>query len=542
MARSKVVARVLDGDRLECTIQSAGGDVFTLTGNSTDVEPTVEGSLTQLSENRALRHNAWAFTQFTLKKVSLETEDEQRIAEKRARDHRAVATWIADVADDLADDGKVGWCSGCYARTTHLKSRLPAGHLRAYACSECGTPTLGCVAPGCMSMAVRSRGAVRMPQYCAEHRHDIPSFARANQTIRDPSDYGDLFSYDRRNLRRTTQVAGLAAAAIPGAGAAALFAAPAIGGAVGTLVGGYYGAAATSYGLAMLGGGSLASGGLGMAGGAAVITAIGGTVGCALGASVAHAYLREDESFAVEKLREGDGVPVVVCNGFLTENSHGWGEWEEIITRRYPDSPVYRILWGAKELKKLAAFVGAGAAKSVTAAGVKKAALKATKAAAIKLGPLNQVLMVGDLAKSPWHVARSRAEKTGVIVADLLARTEARSYVLVGHSLGARAMVVATKTLGTKPGGPRVQDVHLLGAAIGAKSEWATLTGAVDGAVLNYHSSNDKVLKILYRVAQGGQSAAGLNGFAWQASELRNVDVSAQVADHGEYISNVDLL
>ena len=349
MARSMAVARILDGDRLECRIQSAQGETLTLTGNSIDLDPTVEGSQAELTENLALRHNAWAFAQFTHLKVSLPTDDGQRIAEKRARAHRAVTVWIADVAGGLTDDGRVGWCSGCFARTTHLKARMPAGHLRAYVCDGCGTPTLGCVAPGCMNMAVRGHGAVRMPQYCAEHRHEIPGFAKANQKMGDLSDYEQFLDYDKPNLRRTTKVAGIAAATIPGVGALALFAAPAIGGAVGTLIGGYYGAAASSYGLALLGGGSLASGGLGMAGGTAVITAIGGTVGCALGASVANAYLQEDKSFAIEKLREGDGVPVVVCNGFLSENSQGWGEWEDMVTRRYPDSPVYRIQWGAKE-------------------------------------------------------------------------------------------------------------------------------------------------------------------------------------------------
>ena len=52
-----------------------------------------------------------------------------------------------------------------------------------------------------------------------------------------------------------------------------------MGGALGTLVGGYSGAAATSYGLALLGGGSLAAGGFGMAGGAAVVGVVGGGLG-----------------------------------------------------------------------------------------------------------------------------------------------------------------------------------------------------------------------------------------------------------------------
>ena len=98
-------------------------------------------------------------------------------------------------------------------------------------------------------------------------------------------------------------------------------------------------------------------------------------------------------------------------------------------------------------------------------------------------------------------------------MADLLARTNADSYVLLGHSLSVRAMVVAAQTLGTKPGGPRVEATHLLGVAIGAKSDWRTLIAAVDDAVYNYHSTNDDVLKYLYPAPEGGRAAAGLTGF-----------------------------
>ena len=134
---------------------------------------------------------------------------------------------------------------------------------------------------------------------------------------------------------------------------AAILAAPAIGGALGAYLGGYSGAAASSYGLAFLGGGSLATGGLGMAGGTAVVSVVGGGLGGVRGASVANAYLREDKSSHIEMLQGGQGVPVIVCNGFLSESGKGWGEWKKMVSGRYPDSPVYRVHWGAKELKDL---------------------------------------------------------------------------------------------------------------------------------------------------------------------------------------------
>ena len=541
MSKSVVVARLLDqGDRLHCQVVSPRDQKLTLTGSLTDVEPTVEGS-PELLDNRALLDNAWAFAKFTYQKVNLPSQEEQASAEKRAKAHRALAEWITDLADDVGDERKHGWCSACFAKGDHRKANRPVGELPAYLCSRCGAPTLPCAGPGCHNMAVRSRGRFGVPRYCAEHRHEIPGFAKANRKMGSLGDYEEFLKFDKANLSRTSKLAGFSLAAIALATPAAMFAAPAIGGAVGTLVGGYTGAAATSFGLALLGGGSLAAGGLGMAGGTLVVTALGGAVGGALGASVMNAYVREDKSFHIEMLRSGQGVPVVVCNGFLSESGRGWGEWRAIVNGRYPNSPVYRVHWGASELKQLGMFGGGGAMRAAGLAAIKEAAKKAAKAAAKKLGALAPALVAADLAKNPWHVAKNRADKTGVVLADLLARTEADSYVLVGHSLGARAMVVAAQTLGTKPGGPRVEAAHLLGAAIGAKSDWHTLTDAVSDAVYNYHSTNDNVLKYLYTAAQGGQTAAGLKGFTPSLAKLTNIDVSAQVKTHFDYHENVHL-
>jgi len=66
-------------------------------------------------------------------------------------------------------------------------------------------------------------------------------------------------------------------------------AAPAVGAWVGSTFLGWSGCAATSSGLALLGGGSLASGGLGMAGGTALISGVGAATGAAASGAVAKA-------------------------------------------------------------------------------------------------------------------------------------------------------------------------------------------------------------------------------------------------------------
>ena len=556
---------VVEGTRLKVEVVSDQGATLTLIGDLTDLEPAVEkGGV--LESNPALRSNMWAFAQTwfsartmsNIEALSLADPAEQKAALKRAEQYTKVtqkrseayattAQWIADVADDVSLlDVEQAWCSSCFFMNEHRKSNRPVGQFPVYVCQGCGSPTLSCVAVGCSNMAVRDRGAIRVPRFCAEHRHEISGFQKAQGTFGDLHDYEDFLRYEKPNLDVASKVAVGSVVALTFAVPLAFLAAPALGGAIGSLsmFGGLSGAAASSHGLALLGGGSLAVGGLGMAGGTAVITAVGGAVGGALGASISNAYLREDKSFRIELLRPGKGgVPVLVANGFLTDGEGDkWGGWKAIVDRRYPDSPVYRVRWGAKELKDFGVSGAGLIGKAGGATAAAAAAAAATKAGAKLLGgAVGPALIAADLALNPWHVAKNRADKTGVVVGDLLARTEAESYVLIGHSLGARVMTVAAETLGTKPGGPRIESAHLLGAAIGAKGNWDALTAAVDGLIYGYHSTHDNILKFVYRTAQAGETAAGLVGFTPVASKLQNVDVSDQVRTHFEYQDKVQL-
>ncbi|MFM8857789.1 MAG: DUF726 domain-containing protein, partial [Acidimicrobiia bacterium] len=295
MSKSMVVARLLEDGQLECRVRSNRGTELVLTGGPLDLEPRLEGAEV-LSQNRALVHNAWAFAKFTHDSVTLPTEKEQELAGKRAEGHRRVTRWTCNLADNLTSEARVGWCSVCFSESEHRKVDLPVGHLTAHLCANCGSATSGCVAPGCTNMAIRGRGPARVPRYCAEHRHDIPGFAKAADKIGTLDGYRALLEHDKRNLRRGTRLAGVGLTAVAGGAGLAWIGAEAIGGAIGTVVStytgaatAYTGAAATSYGLALLGGGSLAAGGLGVAGGTFVVAAFGGALGGALGASVANA-------------------------------------------------------------------------------------------------------------------------------------------------------------------------------------------------------------------------------------------------------------
>ncbi|NKZ93755.1 DUF726 domain-containing protein [Rhodococcus hoagii] len=126
--------------------------------------------------------------------------------------------------------------------------------------------------------------------------------------------------------------------------------------------------------------------------------------------------------------------------------------------------------------------------------------------AAKKLAPIAPALLVGDLAKNPWHTAVVRADRTGVALAGILARTKVEGYILVGHSLGARAMITAAETLGTSKDARRSRPCTS-SAPPRQEGRLRPLSEAVAGTVNNYYSTNDGVLKYMYAAAQAGSVA-----------------------------------
>lgn len=525
---------------MTCEVRSPLGHRLALSGTLEAIEPQIEGDDLMLA-NVALVHNAWAYAKNEKRYRIFKNEEKRASHRKQADAHAETARKIAALLDLLGTTVRQGWCSGCYTLSEHRKVDGGRASVRVYLCSTCGSPTLKCAAPQCSNMATRGFGPLRIPRFCAEHRHEVPSFSRAGDKVDALDDYAQLRIFDSRNLTRGSRLAaaGILAAGIVGTGG--LMAAPAVGGAVGTLVGSYTGAAASSYGLALLGFGSVASGGLGMVGGTYVVAAAGAALGTALGASITNAYISEDKSFHIEKFRDGTGTPVIIARGFMTEVDTNWRSAIEMVERRYPDSPIYRLHWGSKELNALAALFIKNVGAKQTVSAVAGVAAKASKAAAKKLGPVAPALLLADLAKNPWHTAMVRADRTGVALAGILARTKTDEYMLVGHSLGARAMITAAETLATSGDAPNVKTIHLLGAAEGKKGDWRPLSETVIDTVHNYYSSNDGVLKYAFKGANLGSVAVGLHGFTTKFGNIKDHDVSNKVKGHSEYFAKVRL-
>jgi len=449
-----------------------------------------------------------------------------------------LATTLAELMDTLSSDTEEGWCSRCLTKSTHRKSKSKS----LYVCENCGSATSHCTVPQCDNFAAAGLGLVALPTVCAEHLHQVPDFERLDHRIADLTQWRELREFKAANVGRAAKLAAAGVATLALGATGGLLAAPMVGGAVGTTFLGFSGAVAQNAGLAALGFGSLASGGLGMAGGSMVVAAAGGLLGSAYGVKALNSYIGEDDSFDIQCVRKGSGTPVLIARGFTTEKKLDWRTEVKAVEAAYPDSPIYLVTWGSKEMLELAGFLapGAGFAGGAVLKGMVK---HAGKKLAKKATPAGLALGIADLVKNPWTVAVNRANKTAMTLAAIIQRSNLESVVLVGHSLGGRVMLNLATALAGAAGTDnevRVEAVHLLGAAIGQDTTWDSAGEALSGVVHNYHSQNDRVLGYLYPAAMGGRKAIGFEGL--DASFAVNHDVSEAVKSHSAYYENVELI
>lgn len=316
-------------------------------------------------------------------------------------------------------------------------------------------------------------------------------------------------------------------------------AAPAIGGFVGTTFLGLSGAAATSGGLALFGGGSVAAGGLGMAGGKVVIASLFGVAGAALGAKKTAHRWGDLKEFQVEELTDDGSRIVLGISGFLSQHEDFQDHWRGL-REFYGPQHIHALRWESKALRDFGKIAGMGGASFFAnlagQEGAKKASKMAAGAIAYPLWALNAL----NIIDNPWSVARDRAEKAGLALADVLREQPwgQRPVTLVGFSLGTRVIVHALAALKEDEIAQRIDSVILLGGAIGAqRQEIDLIRHAVSGPIVNGYCTTDVVLSYIYRTTELGERAIGLGPL--ERPHILDVDLSDLVSGHMEYNSKL---
>ncbi|WJG24390.1 DUF726 domain-containing protein [Vibrio furnissii] len=480
----------------------------------------------------------------------------------------------------MSNRSRVGvqWCSWCFKRAPHQLIEKNYLSRNEYQCLECLNFTVQCrycsnmatfkpykpqidsesLAANAISLSVVGKFASFNPtrklkqvkdewasECCAEHDGTIASFQSLSKRLDDLSDFKKLFDDKKINIAAGGKILGGMVAGVAVFGPLSYIAAPAIASSLGSL--GLLGAASTGTAISTLSGAALTSASLaalgpgGMAGGVAFVSAIGAALGGTKGAVVSNSYFGSIKDFNILKVRDGVGPAVIFINGFLSQKNQDASDWLEGIKDKYPNNPCYLVTWESSVLYELGTLIGNEAGKKSIEKYLTYCAKKASKKNAAKAGPLGWASFLTDLIDNPWHVAMAKSSMTGILLADIIARTNNKDgFILMGHSLGSRVIYYCLGALSTKSEA-LINDVHLFGGAIDGseKSDWDSKKSAVKGTINNYYSKHDNVLKYLFKSANIGLGGRPIGLGNVICSDSNNYDVSDNVSGHMVYKSNL---
>jgi pimeloyl-ACP methyl ester carboxylesterase len=451
-----------------------------------------------------------------------------------------------------------GYCSWCFRGSKHRPTQKNYLRRDVWQCSGCGHFTLRCRSPGCKHFAKGhskeyaegKRGSTidRIKEgwhseFCAEHDGSVASFERLGDQLEDLSDFRSLFGDRKLNLVKAATVTFAVVLGVVVIGGTMGAAAPEYAAALGSL--GLLGSASTGTAIATLSGAALTSASLAVigSGGVAFITAVGAALGGILGGVVSSRYVGEIQDFGVVKIQTGRNPSVVFVNGFLNQKNGDLDDWTAGAYRVFKHRAWYLTTWESKTLQSLGALLYGNLAQGGAMKFFTTLAKRATKKAGSKLNPATYAYLAADIIGNDWHSAMTKAAMTGIVLADLMARTPGKQYVLVGHSLGCRVIYFALEALSTRAEAPLVKDVILMGGAVGADNEagWSRAEQAVSGRIYNCFSKRDLVLKAAYQGANAFLSMPiGMGPIAHVSRKIQNRDCSEFIGGHAEWKRKLD--
>ncbi len=484
-----------------------------------------------------------------------------------SKHYESVSSEIKDRLDD--PESLAAWCSWCGNHCVHNRVVERKVGRSTYSCSHCSFATVIC--RYCDNMAKAASLDVKNSdleeglsgnrvssffkdnwtnELCSEHDGTTPDFSKATMKISDLSEFADLMKPRQKNyygMAKTTAVVAGGAAAV---GTGAIFAAPGIAAAMGSA--GVLGAAGTGTAISSLSGAALTSAAVAKlgVGGLAIVSAAGVGLGGKTGFGIANSYLKDVPDFnfvRVQKAATYSNHSVIVVNGLLSEqdgkkiSDEKWAElnadWISGLHDVHGGEDIWHLNWEAKNLVKFGKWISS-ARSGLAAKGVSSAIAVGSKKIAKGTSVAGWALTASEYLFNPWHSAMVNAEKTGVVLAEAISRTEGQTFTLMGHSLGARVVFFALMALSTKKE-CYIKDVILMGGAVGRDDveSWCAAESALTGTLYNCHSANDGVLKYLYQSANVGLSKPA--GLGPAVPTAFNVDCTDFISGHTVWKKNL---
>lgn len=333
-------------------------------------------------------------------------------------------------------------------------------------------------------------------------------------------------------------LAGVAGAAIIGVTGG--LAAPLVAGAIGTVMGGLGLGASAAAGLL----GTLAESGV-------IVGTLFGAYGARMSGKMMDSYAKEVSDFAFlpltgEKRDLHSHAPketaiqdrrlriTIGISGWLTQKEDIITPWRVL----GHNSEIFALRWELEALMNLGNSLEA-VIKTAAWSVAKKEIIARTVFASLldALWPI-ALLKVSKIVDNPFSVAKARADKAGLVLADAIinkAQGE-RPVTLIGYSLGARVIYSCLMSLAERKAFGLIESAVLIGTpAPSDSSVWRAMRSVVAGRLVNVYSENDYILGFLYRTSSIQYGIAGIQEVSKDVKGIENVDVSEMVSGHLRY-------
>ncbi|KAI1428043.1 DUF726-domain-containing protein [Xylaria sp. FL1777] len=315
---------------------------------------------------------------------------------------------------------------------------------------------------------------------------------------------------------------------------------PLVGAGIGTVFGGI--GLSTSVTATLLGG-------IGAADSTVPVGTLFGLYGARQGGKTMDAYAKDIQDFALipmhgslqSELIDPKDVPAENRRMRVTIGISGWTTEEHDF--RYPWNAfgklneVYALRWELEALSKVGVALQT-VVKSTAWSAARKDTARRNVFTSLKNSHWPEPLIkASKVIDNPWTVAMVRAEKTGLVLAEILTNKVQgeRAVSLVGYGLGARIIYACLTSMSEKRAFGIVENVVLFGAPCPSEIRvWAAMKSVVTGRLINVYSRNDYLLGFLYRTCAWHFGIAGLQAIEG-IPRVENVDLSDTISNHLHY-------
>ncbi|KAI1118172.1 DUF726-domain-containing protein [Nemania sp. NC0429] len=290
-------------------------------------------------------------------------------------------------------------------------------------------------------------------------------------------------------------------------------------------------------------------GGIGAAGSTVAVGTLFGLYGARQGGKTMDAYAKDIQDFALipvhsspqSELLDPKDMPaedrrmrvIIGISGWTTEENDFQYPWKAFGKL----NEVYSLRWELEAQSKFGAALQT-VMKSTAWNTAKKDTARRNVFTSLQTAHWPEALIkASKVMDNPWTVAMVRAEKTGLVLAEILTNKVQgeRAVSLVGYGLGARVIYACLTSMSEKRAFGIVENVVLFGAPCPSEIRvWAAMKSVVTGRLVNVYSKNDYILGFLYRTCAWNFGIAGLQPIQG-VPRVENVDLSDDISNHLHY-------